>query len=268
MSPTPTAGQGRPRNPGGAVSGPLLFARYAYPPNELGYCGPADSAELFERAAAGDESSDLRRLIESFEGAWPYLTLIAGAAGRRDPLDPEVVSAYWVGGPLLDAVTPRMLHASMRDRFRPRLGTADWSGFDAAFHADARPHHGFHVFVVYPWVGLLRGGRVDEPLRVLDRCRIRWGQAVSVDTPESGGPGTAIVRYQPLTWDGRRLALGDHRLEAVRHTGGVPTGAWCSLHWDWICEVLDPDQHAALRIQTRQQLAVANAAHRHGPVLP
>ena len=89
--------------------GPVLFSRYAYPPNALGYCGPENSAELFERAAAGEDSPDLRRLIRGFEGAWPYLALIAGAAGRADPLDPDVVEAYWVGNGLLDAVTPQML---------------------------------------------------------------------------------------------------------------------------------------------------------------
>ena len=89
----------RARPPSGAV----LFARYAYPPNALGYCGPENSAELFERAAAGEDSPGLRRLIRGFDGAWPYLALIAGAAGRVDPLDPDVVEAYWVGNGLLDA---------------------------------------------------------------------------------------------------------------------------------------------------------------------
>ena len=35
------------------IPGPLLFARYAYPPNERGYCGPADSRALLEYGAAG-----------------------------------------------------------------------------------------------------------------------------------------------------------------------------------------------------------------------
>jgi hypothetical protein len=46
--------------------------------------------------------------------------------------------------------------------------------------ACALPHHSFHVFGVYPWLGLLREGRSVEPLRVLDRCRIRWGQVVQI----------------------------------------------------------------------------------------
>lgn len=241
--------------------GPVLFAQYAYPPNALGYCGPENSAELFERAAAGEDSPGLRRLIRGFDGAWPYLALIAGAAGRVDPLDPDVVEAYWVGNSLLDAVTPRMLHVSMDERFRSRLGVADWSGLDAAFTEHARPHHGFHVFVVYPWVGLLRGGRVTEPLHVLDRCRIRWGTVLSV------APASAVISYRPLTWDGRTIGLGDPTTETVRHTGGIAPGDVCSLHWDWVCEGLTPRRLTALMRQTAQQLAVANAAPHVAPGL-
>lgn len=241
--------------------GPTRFSRYAYPPNALGYCGPQDSAELFERAAAGQDSPELRRLIRGFEGAWPYLQLIAGAAGREDPLDPEVVEAYWIGNGLLDAVTPRLLHASMEERFRSRLGVAQWSALDAAFAEHARPHHGFHVFVVYPWVGLLRAGRVVEPLHVLDRCRIRWGTVLS--TTQS----SAVVRYRPLVWDGRTITLGEPTSETVHHTGCIAAGDVCSLHWDWVCEPLTPGRLAALQRQTAQQLAVANAAPRVAPVL-
>jgi len=35
------------------VSGAQLFARYAYPPNVLGYCGPADHLSLFEYGTSG-----------------------------------------------------------------------------------------------------------------------------------------------------------------------------------------------------------------------
>ena len=31
---------------GRILPGPVLFARYAYPPNALGYCGPDDPAAL------------------------------------------------------------------------------------------------------------------------------------------------------------------------------------------------------------------------------
>ena len=105
-----------------ALSGALRFAAYAYPPNALGYCGPDASHQLLEQVAAGVDDPDLRRLARGFEGAWPYLELIAGANGIRDPLDPRVVEAYWVGNGLLDRVGPRLLGDSLEDRFRGRAG--------------------------------------------------------------------------------------------------------------------------------------------------
>src|SRR5690242_20609398 len=87
-------GAGRP------VSGPVLFARYAFGPNRLGYCGPEAVTELFEEGTAGHDDRALRELARGFEGAWPYLELIASANGLADPLDRWVVEAYWLGNEL------------------------------------------------------------------------------------------------------------------------------------------------------------------------
>ena len=88
------------------VPGPVLFARYAFPPNSHGFCGPIDHAAFFEYGVAGADERGLRALAQQFAGAWPYLQLIASATGLDDPLDRRVVEAYWVGSPRLDRVTP------------------------------------------------------------------------------------------------------------------------------------------------------------------
>lgn len=241
------------------LSGALRFAAYAYPPNALGYCGPDASHQLLEQVAAGVDDPDLRRLARGFEGAWPYLELIAAANGIRDPLDARVVEAYWVGNGLLDRVGPRLLGDSLESRFRGRAGRS-WSRLVDAVPAGAVPHHSFHVFGIYPWVGLLREGRVDEPLHVLDRCRVRWGRVVELAGPQ------AVVSSRPLCWDGRRLLLGPERHEQVLLrvdglglAGPVRVGDWCSLHWDWVCERLDRRRLAALARYTADQLRVANS---------
>ncbi|CAI9404151.1 DUF6390 family protein [Nocardioides sp. T2.26MG-1] len=243
-----------------ADSGPLRFARYAYPPNALGYCGPDAAPLLLEHTARGADDADLRRLLRGFEGAWPYLELIATANGLRDPLDARVVEAYWVGNVLLDRVGPRLMGDSVESRFRGRTSLRSWSRLAEVLPTGAVPHHSFHVLAVYPWVGLLRGGHAgDEPLRVMDRCRVRWGQVLTIAGP------VAVVRSRPLAWDGRRLTLaapvdepavlrvGDRGL-----AGALRPGDWCSLHWDWVCERLDGWQVATLRRRTLDQLAAVN----------
>jgi hypothetical protein len=255
-------------DPGG---GPVLFARYAYPPNELGYCGPDAHRELLERADAATaqgapDDGGLRRQARGFEGAWPYLELIAHANGLADPLDRRVVEAYWVGNGLLRAVSPPALGACLEDRFRAR-GREVWRGVAGVVEAPgAVPHHSFHVLAVYPWVGLLRSGAREEALRVLDRCRIRCGQVFEV------GGSHALIRSRPLRWDGRRLDEGPDVVErVVTHLDGyglapaLSPGDWCSAHWDWACDRLDRSGVVALRRWTRRQLAAVNAQDRPAP---
>lgn len=242
------------------IPGPLLFARYAYPPNRLGYCGGEDHRALLEQASAGVVDAGLREAARAFEGAWPYLELIAASAGVPDPLDVRVVEAYWVGNALLEQVAPAVLGGSLDDRFRRRAGRT-WPRLTASLEAGALPHHSFHVLGVYPFVGLVRSGVVGEPLRVLDRCRIRWGQVVAV------AGDRAVVRCRPLEWDGRRLVLGEPREEAavladgsLQLVRGLAPGDWCSLHWDWVCDRLTPAQVRALRRYTARQLAAVDDA--------
>ena len=78
----------------------MLFARYAFPPNHYGYCGPEDADGFFRSGVAGDDDG-LRARARNFDGALPHLQLIADAVDRSEPpdiLDRRVVEAYWLGG--------------------------------------------------------------------------------------------------------------------------------------------------------------------------
>ena len=45
-------------------------------------------------------------MAAQFEGAWPYLQLIAASNGIAEPLDPRVVEAYWTGNRLVTRAPP------------------------------------------------------------------------------------------------------------------------------------------------------------------
>jgi hypothetical protein len=239
-------------------AGPLLFARYAYPPNALGLCGADDSHTLLEYGDERASDGGLAALARTFDGAWPYLTLIAGANGIRDPLDPRVVEAYWVGNELLDTVRPGDLARHVEERFHGRIGRAG-ELVNATIAAGAVPHHSFHVFAVYPWLGLLRTGSVEEPLRVLDLCRI------TPATVEATDGDTVSVLARPLLWDGAALGLGEPRARSVRwredglaFVDALRPGALVSLHWDFVCDVLTPSAWWTLERVTRRALASVN----------
>jgi hypothetical protein len=244
-------------------SGALMFVRYAYPPNSMGFCGPADSTAFREYAAAGVVDGGLVHLARAFSGAWPYLEMIAGGAGIADPLDRRVVEAYWVGNGLLDALPLRYLANTLEDRFRPRIGSR-FGWLAEGVIAGGVPHHSFHVFGVYPWVGLLGDDRkAGKALTVLDRCRIRWGQVTAVHD------GQVTVRSRPLAWDGRTLSLGEHESETadIAVDTGLAPGDWVSLHWNWVCDRLDDRQLRALRAYSARHLDMVNNRVEHsGPV--
>jgi hypothetical protein len=237
-----------------SLSGAALFARFAFPPNSLGYCGPADSGLMRELVPAGDElTEEWRSVITAFDGAWPYLELI-GRSLNRDPLESEVVEAYWLGTSLLERIDLLALGNSMEDRFRARAGW-DWERVSDALNSGGRPSHSFHVFCIYPWAGLLRSGVVTQSLQVLDRCRIRWGVVV-------GRAGDRLlVESRPLAWDGRALALAPEQVESalppVDDEPIVP-GDVVALHWDYICQRLTPSQHRNLMRDHGRHLSMVN----------
>ena len=254
--PAPTEAALRPTV---GASGPVLFARYAFGPNRLGYCGPEAVEELFgEGTGRGDEPT-LRHLARSFEGAWPYLELIAAANGRPDPLDRDVVEAYWLGNELLERVSPGLFEASLAQRFRPRLRPEGWRWLAGGPVSGGVPVHAFHVLDVFPRVGLLRSGSTDAALETMDACRIRWGRVLERDGD------WLVVNVVPLAMVAGRLELGAPRPERVQawqagasFVAGVEPGDVISVHWSWACDRLGPNQLAGLVQWTQRQVTVAN----------
>jgi hypothetical protein len=240
------------------VNGPQLFLRYAFRPNLLGYCGGEDSRALFEYGLDGRVDGGLLELERQFEGAYPYLQLIARANAIADPLDRRVVEAYWIGSPLLDRVDMGALYRSLEERFKDRSAKG-WPALAAKAPDGARPHHSFHVLEVYPRIGLMRSGAAGQVLQTMEQCRIRWARVVTVD-----GSGL-VVEVQPLELREGKLALGASRRETVlrRVDGGgfvdaASAGDWVSVHWGWACDVLTPAQRDRLARYTRHHLALCN----------
>ena len=245
--------------PSAEKAGERLFARYAYAPNHLGYCGPADSAALAELASTGRTNADVRSIASRFSGAWPYLCVLAELAGIADPLDERVVRAYWTGSSLLDEVDRPRFWRNLLDRIAAAGAGRYWTHLKPALIAEAMPTHAFHVFGVYPWTRLLTADDPGPALHVLDSCRIRWARVSSVEA------GRATVRGRHLTWDGRALGLGQEVEESVRLTEDgrafvtdLSPGDWLAVHWDLACERLTVDELWQLRRWTDWQLAATN----------
>jgi hypothetical protein len=235
------------------LDGPQLFARYAFMPNRLTYCGGDDNRALFDYCLAGVTDDGLRGLLRKFTGAMPYLRLIAECNTILDPFDARVVEAYWLGNDLLQGVEARALYDSLRDRFGRQMRTRDLELVLGKAPAGAHPHHSFHVLEVCPRSGW------PQALSFMDNCRIAWGKVVSQDG------STLIVEVMPLVIAGHRLELGPPEHRAVNWNldgnGFVNTarpGDCVSIHWGWACQVLLPRQVGNLERWTRYHLGIVN----------
>ena len=236
------------------LDGPQLFARYAFMPNRLAYCGGDDNRALFDYCLAGATDPGLRGLLRKFTGAMPYLRLIAECNAIPDPFDARVVEAYWLGNDLLQGVEARALYDSLRARFDRQMRDRELELVLGKAPAGAHPHHSFHVLEVCPRIGW------PHALSFMDNCRVSWGKVVAVD-------GSVLtVEVLPLLIAGHRLVLGSPERRAVNRdiegrgfVSTVRSGEWVSMHWNWTCQVLAPRQVANLERWTRYHLDIVNA---------
>ncbi len=239
--------------------GALLFGRYAFPPNQLGYCGPEDHRALLQYVAGKTVDKGLVELERRFEGAYPYLCLIAEANRIDDPFDERVVEAYWIGNELLERVEARPMHDSLRARFAPRMRNAEFGWLATKLEHGARPHHNFHVFDVYLRAGLMNDERATIALETMDSCRISWGRVEAVEAD------SLLVDRQPLVFIEGKLALGaaetrriTRQLDGHGFIDEVAPGDHVSMHWSWACDRLHHGAVARLQRNTERYLALAN----------
>jgi len=233
-----------------------MFARYAYAPNALGYCGPPLGATL--RNGTVD---DVRVAAAKFTGAWPYLQVLAKMSGIGDPLDHRLVESYWLGGGVGAELDPDQFVAELLAIIGPQAGRY-WSHLGPELAREAAANHCFHVFGVYPWSRLLglNGGCLDEhPMSVLENCRITWGTVISRE-------GDAVdVSCRTLVWDSHALQLSEpapRRLQVCADgysaVPDVAVGDNVAVHWGRVCGRLRSDQIEALARSTQRQLTVTN----------
>lgn len=262
-----------------SVNGSLLFAKYAYSPNKLRYCGPDDNRAIFDYCVAQQSDGGLVQLLEKFEGAYPYLKLIARSNKIRDTFNEKVVEAYWIGNELLNFVKDSDFYNSLKDRFGKKIPPKSVKWLLGKPPAGAKPHHAFHVLDVYTKTGILRGGVKTNVIETINNCLVMWGRvAQKAKGKRQNSPLNAnlriaeklktdnlIVEYQPIVMKKGKLIFGEFiKREIVWQYGDKSfieepeIGDWVSFHWGWVCDVLAPYQLKNLQYWTHYHLNIAN----------
>lgn len=240
------------------MDGVARCSRYSLGPNRLHLCGPDLNRELL--AYLGEHTSDdgLANILKQFKTLYPYLQQIAHANQIKDPFDPRVVEAYWLGNSLLDAIPQKTYYRHLADNLQikkmSRRRQVDQLK-DKLAHG-ALMHHSFHVLNIWRRTG---HHDVEHTPDTMDKCCVTWGKVLKVSGP------ILTVSRQPITKDNGRLLFAParrqkitRRLEDTSLLDEIKAGDYVSLHWDTPCEIITAEQVANLKKYTNLSLQLAN----------
>jgi hypothetical protein len=242
-------------------SGILFHAKHALMPNSLGYCGPDDRGTIRQHLEESKEGERLVSTLQGFEAAYPFLKLIARQTGR-EVFDYSVPEAYWIGNGLLEKVGVSEFysfsHRELKGRDAKEVKRM-FSDLDSA----PRPHHTFYVMATYAGSSVADGPNLTNERsvrisRLIDSCRISWGQVKKV------GKRELVVSYRPVVLESEGLLLAEPKVKKVEYDPEIAPfqtvrpGDFVSLHWNYACEILTPRQLRNISKYTRLDLVAAN----------
>lgn len=231
--------------------GILRCAKYAFSPNQLGYCGPNKNQDLFEYCQTQTVDAGLNNILKKFQTLYPYLSFIAKENRIKDEFNQAVVDAYWLGNDLLANVKLNHFYQHLLDgqQLKKKLSKRLLNLVFGNFKRGVTCHHNFHVFNIWQRTGHLA---IPHTLATMDKCRISWAKILRVLS------NSYEVAFRPLAVgpisDKLTLAPPLKKIVTKGFVSNAQINDWISLHWDWPCEKLSRTQLANLKKYTKQML--------------
>jgi hypothetical protein len=271
----------------------IRCARYAFAPNYYHYCGPDQNRTILDYINDSAVDEGLIREIKEFHVLYPYLNHIAHANKLKDPFDPRVVDAYWIGNSLLDQipVTQTIHHVTIDQNLKSKISKKAMKWIVDTIPKGAKLHHSFHVFTVFHRSG---HAMVDHTVETMNECRIGWGKVISKikdqkstrSTPRSEDRGMLRVdterrffhrakarslassnvskiqiKSQKLIFEhGKLIFIPTDREVNIPFGDKVQysEGDWVTFHWGMVCEKVKESAVKRLSGITKYNLRIAN----------
>jgi hypothetical protein len=190
------------------LEGVELSARFAFPPNSIGYCGETSFSKAFKKYLGNkskENSLALKKEIRKFPVHYAYLKFIADAH-HLDPFDYRVCEAFWLGNELLDGFEKKDLQEFVLTKLcgKGMLSKKRAKEIAGAIPDGCVPHHSFHVLVVQ-----FVTGKVEKTLENKDKCLPSVARVVDAKN--------GIVERKPLTWNSRKkkFEIGGWKKEKI-----------------------------------------------------
>jgi hypothetical protein len=138
-------------------------------------------------------------------------------------------------------------YESLGERFRNRMDAGTFTWLASKLEHGARPHHNVHIFGVYLRAVLTRGNHANVALDRMDSRRISWACVAAVELREG-----KLALTEPQV---KRIT---RQIEGHGFADGTQVGDFVSIHWNWVCEVLDASALRGLMANTRRYLALGS----------
>lgn len=254
-------------------TGLLTCTNYAFPPNSLHYCGPEKQSQIvaYQQEQVADEG--LSQILREFQTLYPYLTLIAHENNIRDPFDPRVVEAYWIGNDLLKNVSTKHFYRHFVEalNLKKKIKHKDFELLVGKFDQGALPHHTFHVLNVF-----IRTDHhsIEHTIETMDACRIGWGKVVNSEQSIANSNKLTITT-KPLVLKGGKLTLEKpvkkqinfdnsqflnlkSALPNASQGGSEIENRYVTFHWNSFCDTVTDNQVRQLEHYTNLAINLAN----------
>lgn len=219
-----------------------LISRFAYCPNNLGFCGLESAGKKFVDCVSEGRCEGVAEELPEFKVLHPYLQMIAEVTGKHW-LDYEVAEAYWLGNDLLEEFGDEHYDVLM-----------DWflkQGLPDFFVEEVRnerpktfiPVHLFNILHV--GVGRVTAS-VERNLENINQCMVRWGEVTKVEDEQVTVELHSLVTESEI---GVSSVTVDYMPEFLPEVG---LGDIVALHWKAAVMRLDEGQVENLEKWTRR----------------
>ncbi len=230
-----------------SIPGLVLCSRFAQPPNFLSLCGPNSKNDLTYYSSYQKANKGTFNILSEFSTLFLYLLLIAGENNIKDPFDPRVVEAYWLGNSLLHKISLRHYANHLTDTLNLKI---------SQLSDHALPHHSFHVLNIYKRTGHLP---IPHTLETMEACLIREGKVEQIIG------SNIVIKTKPLIQKNNKLLFAEPIKRTISAQDKkdvllkkIAPGDWVSYHWGKLCQKLSPRQLTNLTYYTNLSLQITN----------
>lgn len=256
--------------------GLILFARYAFAPNYFKYCGPDRNKDIGEALKGNFDQQELRKVLNHFGAAVPYLNLIARSNHITDPFDQKVVEAYWLGNSLLFNVPNQAVYRHLVEKVKKRA-KSNWPNLELEIKLGIKPNHSFHVLDIYRIAGFTMDGTRGLPvIELINNCMISWGKVSQITNHKSFLDSArkrqitnkiqitklqsceVEVKSQKIVVRNKKF-VSEQDIKNVQNVGfNIKSGDLVSIHWGFVCDKISERQAKNLEFWTKYHLKITN----------